>query len=645
MSGTSAPQPSSDNFWSGSSDHYSSSFSFSRRKREDSSLRELLSSVDESPEFYDPYSDLNLFLSQKIKQEMHHSGCLKKWSLKIQEELIQKITPEFQAKFPQYRLGVAALKKIWEKISYYSQQIEQQRDAIAQDGKLNIAVLIKENLKQYFNLKTSSPLHPFHYAHQLAMKMSECIATVDGIRPKLDHLTKLVWAIQRHLIKGGTPEQHKSPYDEYDKIDRLIVKTILEITAKEPQISQEELERKAKEALHSLHDLPSFSSLDLITANVSALLAEKQYQTSLFHTHFFSEQKQALFNFIRRHSNLCKPSQMRPQLTDLVRRMTALYTLVSQLPKTLTENDIEKAVWSCYSAKHAERPSYPQAVYAFISAELLLHNKEEESQPSQSIVHHIWSAYQETILLPVLTGNEANILEVVIWKSFSETEGLLETLPSRIGQRIEEEIANLIIDNPTQQFSTVVQACVEFFKRAKELVLLKKWSEIERKVHIWAVQGDMLCRWIHLDPSSPLLKMIIEKAKALKANGHAINHQVFVSEIAQEYLKEHPELTIYAGQLALRIWILYKYAWYALIAQEGESSYDRFIQWHISYLLSLPFKMTPDLLFKHIEEIAKKAIPLAPFYPDRIKALILAMEQEPPSQQNEGNAQNLPHAQ
>src|ERR1700738_4202910 len=78
-----------------------------------------LSSVDELAEFYDPYSDLNLFLVQKITQEMRHCGNSKKWSLKIQEVLLKKISPEFQKKFPRYRLGVAALKKTWEKIAYY----------------------------------------------------------------------------------------------------------------------------------------------------------------------------------------------------------------------------------------------------------------------------------------------------------------------------------------------------------------------------------------------------------------------------------------------------------------------------------------------------------------------------------------------
>ena len=153
-------------------------------------------------------------------------------------------------------------------------------------------------------------------------------------------------------------------------------------------------------------------------------------------------------------------------------------------------------------------------MYAFISAELVLLNKDENNQPVDYVVQKIWSAYQEAIL-PELKGSETNILEIVIWKSLSETEGLLEKLPYRIGQRIEEEIANLIIDNPTQSFSAIVQASVDLFRRAKELVLLKKWSEIERKIHVWAIQGDMLCRWIRLDPGSPLLKLIIEKFKGM----------------------------------------------------------------------------------------------------------------------------------
>ncbi|NGX38503.1 MAG: hypothetical protein K1000chlam2_01677, partial [Chlamydiae bacterium] len=56
--------------------------------------RDLLDAIDESPEFHDPYSELNIFLSQKIKREMHHCSNSKKWSLQLQDELLHKITPE-----------------------------------------------------------------------------------------------------------------------------------------------------------------------------------------------------------------------------------------------------------------------------------------------------------------------------------------------------------------------------------------------------------------------------------------------------------------------------------------------------------------------------------------------------------------------
>ncbi len=198
-------------------------------------------SVDEAPEFHNPYSELNLFLSQKIKQEMRHCSNSKKWSVKLQDELIHKITPEFEKRFPHYRLGLSALKKTWEKVSYYSEQMQEQKEALTQDGKLNIPFLIKENLRRFSSAKNTCQLHPYHYAHQLALKMSECIAIIDGAHPKVDQLTQAIWSIHRHLIPKLDPEQLKTPYDDYDKIDKLIVKKILEFTAQNPRISQNDL--------------------------------------------------------------------------------------------------------------------------------------------------------------------------------------------------------------------------------------------------------------------------------------------------------------------------------------------------------------------------------------------------------------------
>ncbi len=531
MSGAIKPPSSSDGFWNQPSVKMAGSPPFGKKE----GTNDTLFSIDEAPDFHNPYSDLSLFLSQKIKQEMHAHGSIKKWSHKIQEDLIQKITPDFQQKFPHYRLGISALKKMWDKISYYLAHIQDQKEAITQEGKLNIPFFIKENLKNFSTRKISQP---HHFAHQLAVKMSECIATIDGIKPKLDHLTRMIWALQRHLLTGS-PDQLKSPYDEYDKMDRLIVKLILEITAKEPQIEQKQLEHKVKESLQSLHELPSFASIDMMTFTIAALFAEKTYP--------LTEPKHAAIAFIKKQIDLCKKAYPTLKYSDLVRRIIALYTLASGLPKDLSDEAI------------LSQQGLPQPVYAFIAAENTLGN------PNTLV-----EIYHETKLLPILQGD---VLEMIIWKALSDYENLLEKLPYKIGQKIEEEIANTLIDNPKQSFSLIVQITVQFFQRLKELGIQKQMQEMERKIHLWTIQGDLLCRWIKLDHEAPLLKLIEQKFQTTPD----ANHYEFVSQICMEYLKQHPELAPYLPQVNVRIWILYKYIWYI---QTTESSLCRFLKWH-----------------------------------------------------------------
>lgn len=242
--------------------------------------KNLLDSLDESPEFHDPYSDLNLFLSQKIKQQMNHCCNPNKWSVQLQEELIHNIKPEFQKRFPKYHLGVTALKKTWEKVQYYSMQIQEKKEALTQDGKLNLSFFIKENLKTLTKVQNTCHVHPCHYAHQLAAKMSECIAVVDGIRPKLEQLTRTIWSLQRHLIAKLSPEHFKSPYDENEKIDKLIVKSILEMTAKYPEISQAELAFHVQKQMTQLHSVVTTYSSSQLHNILQALIADQEQNTS-----------------------------------------------------------------------------------------------------------------------------------------------------------------------------------------------------------------------------------------------------------------------------------------------------------------------------------------------------------------------------
>jgi hypothetical protein len=616
----------SDSFWSGSSHNglfaTPSSLSLNKKKSSSPSLQEFLHPVDETPDFHDPYSNLSLFLSEKIKKEIEGNAPIQKWTLKLQEELIKKITPEFQKKFPQYRLGVTAVKKIWEKILFYTQQIQGKSEAVDQNGKLNINFFIKENLKQYFLQKTSSLLNPYHFASQIASKMSECIATLEGKKPKLDLLTQTIWSLQKHLLNSYPLQSFKTPYDKFDKVDTLVVKTILETTAKNPHIGMDDLEYKTKESLQALHDLPRLSSLEQTTCNVSALLAEKLYATSPFHILFFTEQKEAICHFLKKHTSLYKNNLAAPHLPGLVRRITALYSLASQLPKDTAEETFLEAVTATFTGAK-ERPPLPQSTYAFISAELCLLKGGENPLELSEVKTALFEAYQNTFSLPILNEKDKGLLEVVIWKILSESEEFLEKLPYRIGQKIEEEIAYILIDNPNKSFSSIVHETVQFFLKVKELTEHKNWKSSDKKIHLWCLQNDMLCRSIKINLDTPLASMIQKKWENLNWE---VSHTSFVSEICQEFLQKFPGTTIYMAQLNSKVWTLYKYMWFTNFSMPKESSFDRFLKWHILFLKKQ--ENNEEKLLKQLEEVCKKSLPLMPFDLKHSRSLLSYYKEE-----------------
>jgi len=306
--------------------------------------KDFLSAIDESPEFHDPYSELNLFLSQKVKREMRHCSNSKSWSPQLQDDLLHKIAPEFEQKFPKYRLGVSALKKTWEKVQYFSTQIQEQKEALTQDGKLNLSFFIKENLKSATKLQNTCHVHPCHYAHQLAVKMSECIAVVDGIRPKLDQLTRTIWSLQRHLIPKLLPEHFKSPYDENEKTDKLIVKSILEITAKHPDISQAELAFHVQKRLSQLRALVENYTPAQIKRMLSALFADN--------CHFTTERMEKVLERIPYPTAKCLKSELASIAIDsphlgpeqVVEEAFSFFEKASQALSDVEEGEIERKI-------------------------------------------------------------------------------------------------------------------------------------------------------------------------------------------------------------------------------------------------------------------------------------------------------------
>ena len=192
--------------------------------------------LDESLELQDPYSDLSLFLSRKVKEQMTLSGGPKKWSLPLQDKLLEKISVEFQKKFPRYRLAAAPLRKVWDKVVHFSELFEKKQNALTPDGKLNVHFLVRENLKTVLAHRNKEAFHPFLLAQQLALKVGESVATLEGVKPAIQNLTTMIWSAEQHLL----PFSERS-FPPLDTSDRLVIKWMLDSLTEYPEISQHEL--------------------------------------------------------------------------------------------------------------------------------------------------------------------------------------------------------------------------------------------------------------------------------------------------------------------------------------------------------------------------------------------------------------------
>ena len=255
-------------------------------------------------------------------------------------------------------------------------------------------------------------------------------------------------------------------------------------------------------------------------------------------------------------------------------------------------------------------------MYAFLASRMRLSNDD------------LVKSYEQAKKLPLLDPEH---LELLTWKVLADEENLLGAIPYRVGQRIEEEIAHILIDNPGQGFSGVVSMATQFFRKGAELASSKKWSEIEHKITLWTLQGELLCRFLKLDQENTLLKII---CSLWNERSYRVNHATFVSEVAQSYLRSHPQHAAYSPQVTARISILYKYAWYCLFDTQQESSADRFSAWHLVNLQHLDETKALDVL----EEIYKNTLPLVPFNREASLQLLRLSKEEKHSPNYERHA-------
>lgn len=475
-------------------------------------------SVDESEDFHDPFSDLNLFLARKIKREIQSHGSPREWSTKIENDLLSRIMPEFKDKFPCYRLGLTALKKTFDKVSYYYERLNCRKEAITTDGNVNVPFMIKENLRQNLTHKCQSELYPHNEAHRIAVKISECIAALDGERPSLESLTRSVWSSLKHLLKGVRANQIKSPYDDYDEKDKIIIKTMIHNDAKNAHLTFSELKKEIYSHITLLSEIPSPYKSCKLTTLISATTA---YSFRLgYGLKCDKEEETKIKLFIERQKKKGKKSQ------EVISRLITLFSLSKRVKKGMS-----------------------QTLFDYLNMELMLLD-EEESQTLEDLAF-VRSLTSFSALLP-------EELDIYLWsllhaeESSKASESLYETIRS--------EIATQALLQKEPHFKTIVNDTIQYFKKAKEICADPE-SFLE-KVELWAAQGEMVYKFLHFDSKLKLFESLESDVELVK------------------FLEERPHLLFLADEVKLQAQILEKYVWYHDKANDHESSYDRFLKRH-----------------------------------------------------------------
>lgn len=583
-------------------------------RRESFNAETFLFPIDETEEFHDPFSDLSLYLSRRIKKEILKETNPQKWSKKIQTLLIKEILPDFTKKFPRYRLGNAALQKTWSKVLHYLELIYGQKEALQPNGKLNVAYMIKENLKNHLKNRAQLDLHPYNQAHGLAIKISECIAAVDGERYKLDELTKMIWGMQKHLIPKNT--HFNAPQIQYDQLDKFIVRCGLETIATNPNLGSDALAASLKKQIQNIKQLQRIRSLEDLIPSLSAILASKLYPSLSIHTTTTKEDLAKISLFIRaqihqHYSNSGKEDENNKVV--LCNQILFLSKLAFQIPLEVAKKNLKTALNYVHNLTEKKTPLkgpvLKQDVYQFIESELNSIPGEKTPEALETVLSRFEKLLQEAINLPILAKIPPEALEVLIWKIFHEEKDLTGKIPSYMKETIVSELAGVHIDNCDQPFQKIIQSTLHYLKKIRDMDI----TDLDEKLKLWTLQNDMLCSNLSFHQDSHILRIIKETWEEKNLAEFSSRAENIINQVFAKFLKQFPSLGEWSQNVKQRIVILFKYFWYTTLATGNETAYDRFIKWHFNEMIHSQDDQFIELHFTTLEQIIENLTPLAPF--------------------------------
>ncbi|MDX8431550.1 MAG: hypothetical protein SNF33_07115 [Candidatus Algichlamydia australiensis] len=401
-------------------------------------------SLHELDEFHDPFSDISLFLSEKITTEITAHGSTQEWSAQIEQDLLRKILPEFKARFPRYRLGLFALKKAFEKVAYFYEKLYGHKN-------LDANTLIRENLRNQLEIGIYNSIKA--QSEQIAQNVGECLATLQGRKPNLVGLMAKTYSGLKALFSEVPPQ---NPFYSCDARDALIVKTQIETISDYPEITFYQLQAVIEQKLSMLYEIPAPHKNNKLEIAIACHLGTKWSATL--------------------KAKLCENELH--LLKELVQKEAEEGNSPSKIARHFEM--IVLMAKSCYG----DHP--PSQLLDLYQNEILLEFEEYGHSETQ---HQIEQVSNLTRFLS-LTASDTKAL---IWALIAELQ-----IPSSpiLSDLIDSELVSVIRNSNIEEFWALVQKTLLHFKKAKES--LENQEGLEEKIEFWALQNELVLLELNL---------------------------------------------------------------------------------------------------------------------------------------------------
>ncbi|MCH9612528.1 MAG: hypothetical protein S4CHLAM102_10190 [Chlamydiia bacterium] len=576
--------------------------------------------LSEADDFLDPFSDLNIYLAKKIKEEIHTN--FKSYPSK---QFIETLSNEFNVKFPGYHLGMAALKVLWKKVTFYLDTFNHTPDAYDAKGQLNLHYLIRQSIDQNIGQIQKDIPHAYAHTHQMATQLSECLVTIDGKKPHIESLDNIIWSQQKHLLTRLKQEKLRQN-ENWDAVDKLIIRFLLEYTSQKPDATHPLIVKHLESRLAKIHALTQFDNSAKLEAMICSSFAKKLYPQLGLLKKISQRQLKQIEAIVRKQIRTLiykKRTLDSNAYGQLLKRLILLYRLSSKMQKDQAEKQLHLAIHYVMSLSTDKMmtgiPTLNPSVFEFIQNELLSTKGSHDQDPLQTVLSNLLTVFEDVKSLPRIEDAHLEDLEVIFWKILDEEVDLFAPSSKQIQTILDDELSYVYIDNHSHTFGEIVRIALGYVRKLQALPQLKSQTNpliatpdsITYKIHFWATQNDLVVSKLMFDSDLPLFKLIAKKEKKLKTFAEGGSIEPLIDEVLQATFKSNPKLIAFTQALRTRTIILVKHYWYNLKATANESHLDRLASWHYQFTLTEQAQNT-KAGSEQLKHILQEALPLLP---------------------------------